>query len=143
MIRRLTKSSFPIAQNLISSSFRSKNGFVIPIAHLRTKNDGLTTTKEPPPPATATPENSWEEVRVPEGVYWWNTMTDETTAIGAPKPTGPTAIYNSQQPPQQSLMGVMAEGAAWGVGVSLARNMVGSMFGVSVPESEDDDTHQV
>ena len=38
-------------------------------------------------------------------------------------------------------MGVMAEGAAWGVGMSVARNVVGSMFGVS--SGEDDDTHNV
>jgi hypothetical protein len=38
----------------------------------------------------------------------------------------------------------MAEGAAWGVGMSVARNVVGSMFGVSLPGGDDDDeTHSV
>jgi len=73
-----------------------------------------------------------------------NTVTDETTAIGAPRPTGPSAVAVQQQQ-SPSLMSTMAEGAAWGVGMSVARNVVGSMFGVSLPESSDDDdeTHSV
>ena len=70
-----------------------------------------------PPPPAVNAADAWEEVRVPEGIYYWNTVTDETTAIGAPKPTGPTAVG----PPNttgQSLLGVMAEGAAWGVGMN-------------------------
>ena len=71
-----------------------------------------------------------------------NTVTDETTAIGAPRPTGPSAAAVQQQSP--SLMSTMAEGAAWGVGMSVARNVVGSMFGVSLPGGDDDDeTHSV
>jgi hypothetical protein len=72
-----------------------------------------------------------------------NTVTDETTAIGAPRPTGSIAAA-VQQPQSPSLMSTMAEGAAWGVGMSVARNVVGNMFGVSLPGSDDDDeTHSV
>jgi len=77
---------------------------------------GIKTIEEervPPPPAVNSAD-AWEMVKVPEGIYWWNTVTDETTALGAPKPSGPTAVGQPQQ--GQSLMGVMAEGAAWGVG---------------------------
>jgi hypothetical protein len=134
---------------LISSSFRpfQSNNVKVPIAYLRTSKKGgnkLTTVNEPPPPAANSPENCWEEVRVPEGVYYWNTMTDETTAIGAPKPTGATALYN-QQPPQQSpsFMGMVAEGFSFGVGASIARNVVGSIMGSESDSGSDDDTDQV
>ena len=36
----------------------------------------------------------WEEVRDAHTgqIYWWNPNTDETTAVGAPKPTSPVGI---------------------------------------------------
>lgn len=121
-----------------------KNVIVIPLAHMRIKKTGGNNkiTVTPPPPSLD--DDVWQEVKVPEGVYYWNTKTDETTAIGAPKPTGAATVY-SQQQQQPSLMSTMAEGAAWGVGMSVARHVVGSMFGVSLPSSEesDDDTHSV
>ena len=73
-------------------------------------------------------------------IYYWNTETDETTALGAPKPNGVTGNAPSgqmEQAPAQggSMMGglgrVVAEGFAFGVGSSVAHSMVGSMFGGS------------
>ena len=70
-------------------------------------------------------------------IYYWNTATNETTSLGAPKPTGPTALGPATYaaPPQQSggimsgLGGVVAQGMAFGVGSSIAHSVVGSMFG--------------
>ena len=94
-------------------------------------------------------------------VYWWNEVTNETTALGEPKPGSIPAATTVAPPPapqgQQSggmmsgLGGVVAEGKhqlspqskstplqtylelypgfAFGVGSSIARNVVGSMFG--------------
>ena len=54
-------------------------------------------------------------------------MSNETTALGAPRPTGPTAIVVPGQQ-QQSLGGMVVEGMAWGTGMAIARHMVGSVF---------------
>ena len=72
MIRRLAKNNI----KLLSSSLNrdTKNVVVVPIVTrgLRTKkSDDNKITATPPPPAAANPENAWEEVRVPEGVYYW------------------------------------------------------------------------
>lgn len=41
---------------------------------------------------SAAPKDVWREVKAEDGgVYWWNTVTNETTLVGAPKPTGNTA----------------------------------------------------
>jgi hypothetical protein len=70
-------------------------------------------------------------------IYYWNTVTDETTPLGAPKPTGASANDLAPQQPQQSggmmsgLGRVVAEGFAFGVGSSVAHGIVGSMFGGS------------
>jgi hypothetical protein len=68
MIRRLVKNNITTILNK-----NTKNVIVVPIISrgLRTKktDDNKITTK-PPPPAS-NPDNAWEEVRVPEGVYYW------------------------------------------------------------------------
>mmetsp|Transcript_11058 Transcript_11058/g.20521 ORF Transcript_11058/g.20521 Transcript_11058/m.20521 type:complete len:183 (+) Transcript_11058:326-874(+) len=69
-------------------------------------------------------------------VYWWNTDTDETTALGAPKPTAAGA-YQGAPPPQGAQQGyaeptlgqTMAQGAAFGVGAGVGRAAIGSLFG--------------
>mmetsp|Transcript_10462 Transcript_10462/g.10530 ORF Transcript_10462/g.10530 Transcript_10462/m.10530 type:complete len:152 (-) Transcript_10462:192-647(-) len=84
---------------------------------------------QPPPPQAE--EDPWIPVtdKASGQIYYWNTKTDETTAIGEPKPNMATPA------PQQggSMMGglgqVVAEGFAFGVGSSIARSVVGSMFG--------------
>jgi hypothetical protein len=82
----------------------------------------------------------WTEVKDEASglTYWWNQQTDETTHVGAPKPT--LVTNNSQTPanvppPQQQqgsmvsdLGGMVAQGFAFGVGSSLARSAVNSLF---------------
>jgi hypothetical protein len=84
----------------------------------------------------------WTEVKDESSgmTYWWNQKTDETTHLGAPKPTL-AANNNSQSaaqvpPPQQQqeggmmsgLGGMVAQGFAFGVGSSIARSVVNSVF---------------
>lgn len=66
-------------------------------------------------------------------IYYWNKLTNETTALGAPKPTAGAPAPQQQQSGGMlsGLGGVMAEGFAFGVGSSIARNVVGSFFGGS------------
>jgi hypothetical protein len=92
----------------------------------------------------------WVAVQDPAGtgqIYWWNQNTDETTPLNAPKPgSGPPPPSSSSvsipapgnitnanpmmaQPAQPGLMGVMAQGFAFGTGSAVAHSMVGSMFG--------------
>ena len=98
--------------------------------------------KAAPPPAL---EDPWEEVKdeTTGQTYWWNVQTNETTALGAPKPMGTTSLAPSQQqgapppvgqPPQQrSMMGafgsMVAEGMAFGTGSAIAHRAIGSIFG--------------
>lgn len=98
--------------------------------------------KAAPPPAL---EDPWEEVKdeTTGQTYWWNVHTNETTALGAPKPMGTTSLAPSQhagapppvgQPPQQrSVMGafgsMVAEGMAFGTGSAIAHRAIGSIFG--------------
>ena len=97
--------------------------------------------KAAPPP---TMEDTWEEVKdeTTGQTYWWNVQTNETTALGAPKPVA-TSLTPAQQggapppvgqPPQQrSMMGafgsMVAEGMAFGTGSAIAHRAIGSMFG--------------
>lgn len=46
-------------------------------------------TKPPAASSITRPQSPWVEQRDPQGsslTYWWNTKTNETTALGAPKP---------------------------------------------------------
>ena len=97
--------------------------------------------KAAPPP---TMEDTWEEVKdeTTGQTYWWNVQTNETTALGAPKPVA-TSLTPAQQggapppvgqPPQQrSMMGafgsMVAEGMAFGTGSAIAHRAIGSIFG--------------
>lgn len=73
-------------------------------------------------------------------VYYWNQTTDETTAIGEPKPTDGNRSITTPAAPEPSMMGglagMVAQGAAFGVGSSLAHNALGSMFGGSSSSGE-------
>ena len=90
----------------------------------------------PPGPATDVTDPWVEVVDKPSGkIYYWNTQTNETTALDAPKPT---SLSNQQQQPQsESLGSVMAQGFAFGIGSSVAHSMVGSFFGGGHDSSPD------
>lgn len=88
------------------------------------------------------PENAWVPVtdEASGQVYWWNQSTNETTALGAPKPTtvslaqqAPQQIYQQGQQPTmgQAVGGMFASGIGFGVGSSVAHHAIGSMFGGS------------
>eukprot|EP00462_Mataza_sp_D1_P019738 CAMPEP_0175141326 /NCGR_PEP_ID=MMETSP0087-20121206/12047_1 /TAXON_ID=136419 /ORGANISM="Unknown Unknown, Strain D1" /LENGTH=186 /DNA_ID=CAMNT_0016424737 /DNA_START=34 /DNA_END=594 /DNA_ORIENTATION=- len=90
----------------------------------------------PPPPAPAVPppsDDPWQAVTDKQTgqTYWWNPQTDETTAVGAPKPQpGQAAVLVQQrQPQQQGLGSILMEGMAFGVGSSMAHRLVDSVMG--------------
>jgi hypothetical protein len=97
------------------------------------------------------PEQAWVEVpdQASGLTYWWNQQTNETTHVGAPKPTGATALavpppQNLAQPQvadqQPSLGRIMAEGLAFGTGSAVAHRAVGSLFGGNSSSSQFDDS---
>jgi hypothetical protein len=66
-------------------------------------------------------------------IYWWNQLTNETTALDAPKPG---TVYNIQPvyvaPPTSVVGGIgsmVAQGMAFGAGSSIAHHAIGSLFG--------------
>lgn len=88
------------------------------------------------------PIDPWKEVTDKESglTYWWNQETDETTHLGAPKPTLVNQSNNNvpgpsqqlAQPQQGSMIGelgsMVAQGFAFGVGSSIARSAVNAIF---------------
>jgi hypothetical protein len=96
---------------------------------------GIVRAAGPPPPANADP---WQPVtdKASGQVYYWNTVTNETTALGAPKPVSLTpqqqqelAMAQAQAQQQPGFMGMMAQGMAFGAGSSMAHHAIGSLFG--------------
>ena len=95
-----------------------------------------------PPPATpATVQEAWQPVRdgASGGTYYWNTMTNEVTHVGAANPAltpqgqEQGGIMQSQQAGSGGMMsglgGVVAQGMAFGVGSSIAHHAVGAVMG--------------
>ena len=78
--------------------------------------------------------SDWRPVRSPRGVYWWNVDTDETTAVGAPRPVGDTAIGASRvdafAPVSGGLVSQVASAFVLGAGVSVGFAAVGVAFRV-------------
>lgn len=52
-----------------------------------------------PPPPTTNYDDVWQEVKDSTSgqSYWWNTVSNETTPLGAPKPIS-TSMLQTQQP---------------------------------------------
>ena len=93
------------------------------------------TARAPPPPA-GTEVDPWVEVqdKASGRTYWWNQDTDQVTALGEPKPTaGAPAVPEQSQ--GSGLGRVDAEGFAFGVGSSIARMAIGSVFGDSAADA--------
>lgn len=150
----LAKVNPPVVQAVASFARISRPSMRRPLA--RTE-EAAPQAVAPPPPVPVDPKDAWVEVvhEPTKQIYYWNTLTNETTALGAPRPDGPTAL--AQAPQQQpsmmrSLGGVVAEGFAFGAGSAVAHNIVGSMFGgghsssssgSSGYDSDDDDTFEV
>ncbi len=114
---------------------------VRPFSRFSRDSKGLAKAKSPPPPKLRL-EDAWVEVRDDQTgkIYWWNQVSNETTALDAPKPTGPVANIPQGQvamPQPQSFAGMVAEGFSWGVGMSLARHAVGSVMGMFGGSSDD------
>lgn len=86
---------------------------------------GQLVSRTPPPPAPLPTDDPWQEVKTKDGIYYWNTETNETTALGEPKPVGMSAGVSQQSSP--GLGSIMAEGMAFGVGSAIAHRAVGAM----------------
>ena len=107
--------------------------------------------KHAPPPST-TENDPWEEVKDPQtgDIYWWNTETDETTAVGLLQQNHPTHFKSrlkyltwsiltsvgepnpgleAPQPQREGLGQVLKEGLAFGTGSAIAHSVIGSIFG--------------
>jgi hypothetical protein len=113
------------------------------VGPVRRKPHTVEKSISPSAPAPLAVQAGWSEVVDKQSgqSYWWNTVTNETTALGAPKPAGDLA---QQQVPQQGggimsgLGRVVAEGFAFGVGSSVAHGIVGSIFGGGSHGGSDD-----
>lgn len=74
-------------------------------------------------------------------LYWWNQETNETTHLGAPKPT--VNALGTPPPPQQQgsligeLGGMVVQGMAFGTGSAIARSAVNAIFDSGSDDSDD------
>lgn len=109
------------------------------------KNESTSPPGPAPPAPTTAPgaaeKEVWQEVKDPNGsgqTYFWNPESNQTTALGAPKPNSVAGAAPAPPPASGAarggLMGAVAEGMAWGVGSSMAHRM---MDGVLGPRSMD------
>ena len=98
----------------------------------RRDNTDIVNTSGAPAPASAAGADPWVSVldKASGQIYWWNQTTNETTGLGAVKPTagavGPVAQKGSMM---GGLAGVVAEGMAFGVGSAIAHRAVGAVAG--------------
>ena len=102
---------FHISMNrfsLVKIAFIAKNRLLtIPISREFATKFGRKTIKKvivktkSPTPAEKSIDDSWVSVKDETSgqIYWWNQITNETTALGEPKPTGPSAVQSYTGPP--------------------------------------------
>ena len=84
----------------------------------------------------AKPEH-WIEVKSDEGLYWWNPETEETTALGAPRPPifrqslQNSSNYSNQfNPPPQTLGSSMKTYFFLGIGMTAGITLVRLAIGI-------------
>ena len=80
-------------------------------------------------------QSEWTAVDSADGVYYWNEQSDETTAVGEPRPPpGPLLRQQQRQfsalqsPREQTFGQSMMSMVAMGAGVSLAFIAVGALL---------------
>ena len=124
MFKSLTSFSIFVNKHSVNSVFKlfksEVNLLIISKQISIKKSTGRKTSrgsiKAPPPPkeivTTDDILNAWVDVvDKPSGqVYYWNTITNETTALGAPKPTASSLAQPAPQQQTESLGSVMAQG---------------------------------
>ena len=103
----------------------------------RRDSDSLVHQSAAPPPK----KSPWQPVETPQGVYYWNKLTGDTTEIGAPPP-GPNDVMvnrnlhqptvfdppaNQQQP--VSFVGQMTHMFGLGVGLTMGMVMIRVLMG--------------
>lgn len=137
MFSPLRPTSAKIARCLCQSTTVATRSFAL--KRTTTRRPVKRASAAPPPPALS-PALAWEPVKDPATgqFYYWNTVTNETTHVGAPNPAlvaqGSGASTNVAQQQQggsgaPGLGSVMAQGMAFGVGSSIAHHAVGSLMG--------------
>ena len=88
----------------------------------------LVRRRRPEPSNAVVPADEWKAVQDNAGVYWWNPRTNQTTAVGAPRPgTGLPAVAASSPP--GSIARTVVELMSWGAGVTLAFAAVRAVLG--------------
>ena len=135
--RLLVGAGNPSLFNTSTASFSSRRGGG---RKRGGKGNGSGLVKTPPPPANTDP---WEEVKDQNGnIYYWNTVTDETTAIGEPRPTA-MSVHQPQSGgiagAATGFAGMVAQGMAFGAGSSMAHHAIGGLFGGGGGGGGDDD----
>ena len=89
--------------------------------------------KHAPPPST-TENDPWEEVKDPQtgDIYWWNTETDETTAVGLLQQIHPTHFFFLVSDLIHCNVGRRTETGTGGPAAAERRSWTSSQGGISI-----------